>query len=361
MRVLQLIDSLEVGGAERVAVNYANGLLNHIDGSYLCTTRAEGLLKHSLKKEVGYLYLKRTKTVDFKAIRTLSKFINTNGITIIHAHASSYFLATLIKVLNPKLKLIWHDHYGKSDFLDERPKGVLKFCSRFFNHIFCVNSKLKTWAENELNASSVSFLFNFAVSEDVVQTTVLKGKKGKRMVCLANLRPQKDHLNLLKAFKRVTRVYPDWSLHLIGKDFKDDYAQRIFQCIEKENLEHQVYSYGSCTDISAILKQSDIGVLASKSEGLPLALLEYGLASLPVVSTDVGDCKKIIENENLGYLILSENVDVLHEALLCLMKKSNEEKRSMGDALNKHIELHFSQKKTITKVLTLYRSIERNK
>jgi len=361
MRVLQLIDSLEAGGAERIAVNFANALTTEVEVSFLCATRKEGILKASINSDVGYCFLNKKSTLDIRAIKRLRGFISHNEISIIHAHSSSFFIATIIKILNPKLKLVWHDHYGKSDFLEERPKSVLKFCSRFFNHIFCVNSKLKSWVKNELNTGSVSFLFNFAVRDDVVQTTVLKGEKGKRIVCLANLRPQKDHLNLLKAFKRVTEVYPDWSLHLVGKDFKDDYARRIFQWIEKENLEHRVYFCGSCSDISSILKQSDIGVLASKSEGLPLALLEYGLASLPVVTTNVGDCKKVIENENLGYLVLPENVDALYSAFLCLIEKPNEGKINMGNALNNHVELHFSKKKTIAKILAVYKSIERNK
>ena len=75
MKVLQLIDSLEAGGAERVAVNYANGLLDHLDGSYLCTTRAEGLLKSSLNKAVGYLFLNKKSTLDFKAILRLYRFV----------------------------------------------------------------------------------------------------------------------------------------------------------------------------------------------------------------------------------------------------------------------------------------------
>ncbi|QXP61698.1 glycosyltransferase [Olleya sp. HaHaR_3_96] len=353
MRVLQLIDSLEAGGAERVAVNYANGLLNHIEASYLCTTRAEGLLKHSLKKEVGYLYLKRTKTVDFKAIRTLSKFINTNGITIIHAHASSYFLATLIKVLNPKLKLVWHDHYGKSEFLDERPKGVLKYCSRFFNYVFSVNSKLENWAKINLKAKTVRYLPNYAVVNNTPLITKLKGEAGKRMVCLANLRPQKDHLNVLHAFKLVVAHYPDWTLHLIGKDFEDAYSKNISDFIMEAGLEQQVFLYGSCLDTSAILKRCDIGVLSSRSEGLPLALLEYGLSDLAVVATDVGECNRIIKNKVTGLLVASENHECLSEALLVFIEDVNL-RTACSLGLNNQVKTYFSEDSTIDTIVNTY-------
>jgi glycosyltransferase involved in cell wall biosynthesis len=316
MKVLQLIDSLNAGGAERVAVNYANALAGYVEKSFLCATRAEGLLKQSLLKEVHYLFLNKKSILDFKAIRKLNRFVKTNDITIVHAHASSFFIATIIKILNPKLVLIWHDHYGKSAFLNERPRFALKLCSKLFTHVFTVNSKLEDWSKEVLNIKSVGFLPNFAVANNVKSTTTLKGEDNKRIVCLSNLRPQKDHLNLIKAFKIVAKEKPEWSLHIAGHDFNDDYSLSIKNFVIANKLEHRVFMYGSCADTHNILKQSSIGVLSSKSEGLPLALLEYGLAELPVIATNVGDCHKVISNPEEGILIEPKNHKVLAEALL---------------------------------------------
>ena len=72
MKVLQLIDSLNSGGAERVAVNFANALVNKIEKSYLCTTRQEGVLKLNLNSQVGYLFLQKRSVIDFKAIKLLN-------------------------------------------------------------------------------------------------------------------------------------------------------------------------------------------------------------------------------------------------------------------------------------------------
>jgi hypothetical protein len=56
MRILQLIDSLEAGGAERM-VNYANALTQQIECSGLVCTRKEGALKNQLDSKVAYLFL----------------------------------------------------------------------------------------------------------------------------------------------------------------------------------------------------------------------------------------------------------------------------------------------------------------
>jgi len=68
MRIVQIIDSLAVGGAEKMAVNYANALSGKIEFSGLVATRAEGTLKNQLHEAVSYLFLNRKKVIDFGAI-----------------------------------------------------------------------------------------------------------------------------------------------------------------------------------------------------------------------------------------------------------------------------------------------------
>ncbi|MFI1745832.1 glycosyltransferase [Thalassobellus sediminis] len=354
MRVLQLIDSLHAGGAERVAVNLANGLSNKIDKSFLCTTRQEGILKESIVSKVGYLFLNKTKTIDIRAIYKLRNFIVEKKIEILHAHSSSFFLAIIIKIVLPKLVVIWHDHYGESEFLDKRPKFVLKCCSKLFSHIFVVNSKLERWSKEMLYCKSVNYLSNFPVNNNKGVLTNLNGEKSKRIICLANLRPQKDHINLLKAFKVVWNTNKNWTLHIVGHDFKDEYSLNIKNFIKDNSLENNVYVYGSCSDISNILNQSDIGVLASKSEGLPLSLLEYGLAGLATIATNVGDCNKVISNDVEGILIPSNNTDALVNALFKYINNTDLRLES-GQCLQAKVNASFSQLTILNSMIEIYK------
>jgi glycosyltransferase involved in cell wall biosynthesis len=354
MRVLQLIDSLEPGGAERVTVNFANALSDKIDKSFLCATRTEGILKNGISAKVGYLYLKKTKVLDFTAIKRLNDFILLNKINVIHAHSTSFFLATIIKILNRKVTLVWHDHYGKSEFLNERPKWVLKWCSKFFNHAFCVNTKLTEWSKNVLKLNSVSFLPNFAVQNSEKPVTKLKGTDSKRIVCLANLRVQKDHLNLLNAFNIVLKESSDWTLHLVGQDFNDEYSNTIKHFIKSQELENHVFIYGSCADTTHVLNQSEVGVLSSKSEGLPLALLEYGLSALPVVVTNVGECNLVISNHSEGQLIQSENPEALANAILIYINNQDLRER-VGRHLQEKVKSSFSESIVINSLIEIYK------
>ena len=356
MKVLQLIDSLEPGGAERVAVNTANALSKSIDASYLCTTRAEGILKNSLLKEVNYKFLNKKRTLDIKAFLSIYKYVKKENITIIHAHSSSFFLATLIKLFNRKIKIVWHDHYGNSDFLETRKFKTLRLCSVFFNHIITVNTKLEFWAKTNLKSKFVSYVPNFAVLNNAPSTTKLKGVNGKRIVCLANFRPQKNHLILFEAFKSINEMYPDWSLHLVGKDFNDSYSESIKNTIQTLGLSQKVFIYGSCEDTFAILNQCQIGVLASKSEGLPIALLEYGLAGLATITTQIGQCADVVLNQTNGLVVQPDNVTQLANAIKYYIENDNL-RLQHGEALIAHVETFFSEKAIIEKIKSIYNTL----
>ena len=356
MKVLQLIDSLHAGGAERVAVNFANALVSKIDGSFICVTREEGILKNSIDKEVIYLFLNKKRTIDFGAIKRLNRFIKSNNIDIIHAHSSSFFLASIIKVINNKIKIVWHDHYGNSEYLKYRKSNILKFTSKYFSYVFCVNKNLEAWAKSYLKVSNLSYLPNFAIKSDIKPVTDLFGENGKRIICLANLRPQKDHITLVNAFSEVVENYPDWTLHCVGKDFKDEYSLNLKERIKSLNLSNNVYLYDSKPDVSNILSQCEIGVLSSKSEGLPIALLEYGLSNLAVVATRVGECATVIENDEFGVLINPENVEELKNAIQVLINDTNT-RSQLANNFNNKIETQYSYHAIIERVLVVYNSI----
>ncbi|HET7360923.1 MAG TPA: hypothetical protein VFI78_03235, partial [Salinimicrobium sp.] len=80
MKVLQLIDSLRPGGAEQMAVSYANALSSQIDASFLCCTRKEGLLKEKLMPKAEYLFLNKKSSLDPKAFFKFRNFVKKNKI-----------------------------------------------------------------------------------------------------------------------------------------------------------------------------------------------------------------------------------------------------------------------------------------
>lgn len=343
IRIVQLIDSLEAGGAERMAVTYANALAKQIAFSGLVATRKEGLLKDQVGNDVAYTFLNKQGQLDYKALWRLRQFCKQNRVDYIHAHSSSFFWAVLIKISLPSIKVIWHDHYGNSEFLAQRSSRVLGWCSYLFSVIIVVNEQLKQWSQQNLHCASVVYLPNFVEEPngDLEETTFLKGEDGKRIVLLANLRPQKDHPFLLEIAQKLKVSHPAWTFHLIGKDFEDEYSENLKKQIVELGLSNNVWIYGSRTDVSFILKQATIGILTSQSEGLPVALLEYGMNQLPIVVTSVGEIPSVIENGRNGYVVKSGDVEEFVEKLQILIENS-EERHILADNLHQHIVKNYT-------------------
>jgi glycosyltransferase involved in cell wall biosynthesis len=349
MRVLQLIDSLEAGGAERMAVSLANALIDKAERSYLCTTRIEGPLKESLHHDVGYIFLSKKRTFDLKALFRLRKFVKKNGIQFIHAHTTSFFFATLLKMVYPGVKLIWHEHHGEkvnSKILDHK---ALYFSSFFFHKIITVNEGLKQWCLNNLKTKHVTYLPNFV---DVEIYDLDEKNRMKTIICLANLRDPKNHMNLLKAYKIVHSKFPEWKLQLVGQDNKDSYSEEIKEFVKVNQLINGVEFLGSRTDTIRLLSKVSIGVLSSDSEGLPMALLEYGASNLAVVVTRVGYCKEVVGNS--GKLIPANDPLALANSITLYIEN---EKQRLEDAygFHQHIRNEYSLNSTMPKLMSIYK------
>lgn len=363
MRVLQLIDSLAIGGAERVAVNLTNSLNEQGIETWLCATREEGPLQVSLNNPEKYLFLGKKKTLDWKAVRKLSRFIRSNNIHIIHAHSSSYFLAVWVKWLT-RTTVIWHDHYGNSEQVDQREIFPLNTASLFFDAILCVNDKLAEWARLHLfkPRNGIYTLPNFpklqAVSPDQLPGKAQIGDK-LVIICLANLRPQKDHLNLLQAVVMIKGMpfvrTLNFEVWLVGTDYKDSYSAVIKEFISNHELT-EVRLLGARTDVAGLLALSHIGVLSSESEGFPVALMEYGMAGLPTICSDVGQCREILDNGNCGILVPPKNAEALANGLTELITYP-EQKSTLGAAFHKRVISTYSSHAVIQRLISVYQHL----
>ncbi|OAB75729.1 glycosyltransferase family 4 protein [Cochleicola gelatinilyticus] len=352
MRVLQLIDSLDGGGAERVAITFANALASTAttDFSAIAATRKEGLLKKTISERVEYTFVNKKKTLDFSALLRLRKFVCLHNIQIVHAHTTSFFFATLLKIVCPNITLFWHEHLGSRVEMSRSENKTLYFCSFFFKGIITVNSELKNWCLQNLATKKVMYLPNFVLLDTF---EAIRNHKEKVIVCLANLRSPKNHLNLLEAFRIVHHQHQDWQLQLIGKDSNDLYSESLKQYVAEHGLSKVVEFTGSVSSVDKYLNRASIGVLSSDSEGLPMALLEYGGAGLAVVTTNVGYCKEVIQDT--GRVVAVKDSQQLAAALIDYIENDTLRKKD-GAAFRNQVEARYSLKAVLPELLKFYKS-----
>jgi glycosyltransferase involved in cell wall biosynthesis len=166
------------------------------------------------------------------------------------------------------------------------------------------------------------------------------------------VRLQKDQINLVRAMTHVVRELPQAHVLMVGEEV-GDYAQQVRHEIMTRGLQDNVSILGQRMDVQAILAACDVGVLSSESEGLPLSLIEYGMAGLPSVATRVGQCPDVLGDGAAGLLVPPKEPEALARGLLHLLS-SPERRNQMGKIFRRHAELHYGQRTGIRKVCEVY-------
>jgi glycosyltransferase involved in cell wall biosynthesis len=356
--VMHLVDTLERGGMERVAVNLANHLPRDRFRVFLCTTRRDGPLAELVADDVERLCLARKQRLDVRDFRRLVGYIRSADIQILHAHGSSLLVAAVASFFPPHPKLVWHDHFGRYA-IEHRPAFAYRLLTSRVRGLIAVSRPLVEWAHKELcfPSNRTWYIPNFIADDGAEPTPLaLPGHSGCRIVCAANLRPQKDHGCLLRAMSIVVREAPSAHLLLLGSNKDAAYLDLVCEEIDRLGLMSKVSLLGERADVLDVLRTCDIGVLSSTSEGFPLALLEYGLAGLPVVATTAGDCPEVLDDGQAGVLVPPNKADQLAAALLSLLR-SPTDRIVLGERLHARVRAKYTPGPNIPMVCRAYETV----
>jgi glycosyltransferase involved in cell wall biosynthesis len=177
-----------------------------------------------------------------------------------------------------------------------------------------------------------------------------------RVVCVANLRREKDQLALLEAFRIVIELVPRASLLLVGSPVDLEYTAKIRSSIERLGLGRRAFLMGERHDVRELLPLCDIGVLSSVSEGMPLALLEYGAAGLPTIATDVGECSEVLGHGSAGLIVPARDINSLSDALIRLLT-NDRQKKTLGASLQSRIRRYYSLEGFVQNICDVYEYI----
>ncbi|MGA7990078.1 MAG: glycosyltransferase family 4 protein [Thermoanaerobaculia bacterium] len=350
-----MVDALVPGGLERVAVNLANSLPRSRYRVHLCTTRQDGSLEAGVSTDVERLRLRKSGRFDPVALHRLVRHVRANDIRLIHAHGTSLFLAAVAAAFRPRPVVVWHDHFGRFGS-EERPVGIYGPAARRAGGVIAVSEALAGWSRGRLGVrpECVYYIPNFVLPpEQSPAVDGLPGSPGSRIVCVANFRRQKDHLGLVRAMTTVVRSRPEAHLLLVGESSDRDYEGEVRNLVSAEGLDRNVSILGFRNDVAGVLHACDLGVLSSTSEGFPLALIEYGWASLPAVATCVGQCEEILDGGRAGVLVPCASPEKLAEALVGLLVNADR-RQELGKRLRDRVEREYGRDRTIERVCDVY-------
>jgi glycosyltransferase involved in cell wall biosynthesis len=335
LKIIQLIDTLDTGGAERMAVNMANLFQEKGIGQLLVATYRTGAMANQLHPLIPCYVLNKKNAWDIGAFIQLIKLVNKHSPTHIHAHSTSIVWGVMLKIVFPQLVLIWHDHFGLET--QSHPRRYMQYLSYCINGMIGVKQELVHWAKRSLQIENLTYISNFP-------SLYLKSieKTPNRIICVANMRRQKDIGNLIQAAQLIKESGIPFHIRIVGETPDKNYLSEITSQVHSLNLTNYINIVGTSGDIASELEQAEIGVLSSKSEGLPVALLEYGLARLPVAVTDAGQCREVVDNGHAGILVEVGNPVTLAKAIIHLLTNKSFAKQ-LGNNLNQRVENNYGE------------------
>ncbi len=358
IHVMHLTDTLDMGGRERIVVDLANRMPKNEFETSICTTRRDGPLMSDVADHVGHICLHRTRMFQLDPVRRLVQYIREREVDVLHAHGTSILVARMAAMIESGPMIVWHDHFGTNDQQERSPVLFRLLTSRVAG-VLAVSDSLADWSRNRLGFPDdrvwwLPNCVNFSRGNETVEQ--LPGKPGKRIVNVANLRPAKDHLTLIRAFNVVVQQSPDAHLLLIGAFSDSQCHANVVSEIDRLGLKSSVSLMGQRSDVPAVLRACDIGVLSSVSEGLPVSLLEYGAAGLAVASTDVGQCGRVLGSGRLGRLVSPGSPDALGHAIAELLV-DDEARHRMASDFHQSVAQTYSVEAVVNQLAEIYTTL----
>lgn len=365
MKIVHLLDSLNRGGAEILALDICrNAKANDLDLIFITT--GNGTLKGDFRNSgVEFIELKRKLPIDPQIIFKLRKLIKDRKIDIIHTHQSVEAVHAYFAAKGTKAKTVL-THHGFVP--DKKNFYALRFLLPRVAQNVVVSRALLKWYVEEMN---MKFPQNTQIVYNGVDTKKLdrQGDKLNKELGLPEKSllfgmignfyrdPRKDQLTICHALPKVFSKIENAFFVFVGKTEKgaeEKYKECVRFCAENK-ISDRVFFLGARSDVPKILNSLDIFVLSSLHEGLPIAALEAMLAGVACVLSDIEPLLEVSKNGEFTRIFQTQSAEDLAEKLITLAENKQLRLKLAQDAKT-YAEENFSIEAHIARLKELYES-----
>jgi glycosyltransferase involved in cell wall biosynthesis len=360
--ISQVVDSTDAGGAERIAVQLANAFAGLGLSSHLIVTRHLGALFDQIDPAVHLLVLNRHHTFEYEALHQAIEYIRQWNIRILHAHnrTNAYWCAIWKHFGQLSAHVIFHDNTGdyesaprwKVRLEENLDRAILRSVSGVISASAPLqNRNVRVFSSLRAPVFLVQNGIDLAIYENIP-----KHSSERCIVQVGNLRPQKGYLHVADIGAHLNRRLGEFKWLCIGSLADKVYFTMVNRRLAEENLQDKINFLGLRTDVPMLLANATVGVLTSEDEGMPLALLEYMASGLPVVVTDVAECRKIVECAQCGFAVSRGKPAEFAEAIAWLCKNPRQAEM-MGRRGQKAAGKYYSVEVMLSRVLDFYSTV----
>lgn len=293
MRILHVITSLKIGGAQRLLADLIPLQATSIDVSLLVYERVDNDFEKAIEQAgINIFSLDEKNFYNPRVIFRLRKIFKDYDVVHAHLFPTIYWVSFAARGL--KVKLIYTEH---NTFNRRRNKAYLRPIEKFvyfrYNKIICISTKTQDNLIDWLQSNDSRFV----TIPNGVNTKVFANENAevdkKRLIMVARFAPAKDQATVIKALSYLGN---DIKLCFVGDGETMKECQKLASQL---NLCSQIEFMGTQTDIPRLIAQSYIGIQSSLWEGFGLTAVEMMAAGKPVIASDVDGLKQVVEGAGL--------------------------------------------------------------
>lgn len=357
--VMQVTWSMVAGGSEMYAFTIASGLDPLKYKSVMCALDKGGAMEEEIHRAgIPFEVMNRRPGIDIGLMWRLYKLFRKHKVDVVHTHHFNQLFYSLAGARLAGARII-HTEHSVEYFKRRRLRIALRLMAFFCDKILAIGEDgARALREQvgiprrklEIVCAGIDTA-RFDQSRSEARRALGLAESERVAIIVARLFPEKNHRLLLEAFADVARRIESAKLLIVGDGVEED---SIRSEIERLGLQNNVEMLGVRRDVARLLAASDVFVLSSDREGLPIAVLEAMAARKPVVATGVGDLPLVVRDGETGRMVLPKDAGSLADAMVEVLSDP-ERAREMGERARLMVAERFSLQAMIERHDALYR------
>jgi sugar transferase (PEP-CTERM/EpsH1 system associated) len=367
IKVLHVLDSLAVGGMERVVIDVVNGLNGGRFSHVICCVSRLGEAAQNLREDVALYDMGKGAGRDLLMPMRLARVMRREWPDIIHTQSWSGVDGVIAGKMAGRARVVHSEHGRNLPYIHFEPTKR-KIARRLIYHladaVFTVSEEMRQYycretgfplARMRVIPNGVDIRRFDDVDASGVRDEVGIGVDDFVIGIVSRINPTKDILTLARAFARLYRAQraPRLKLLIVGDG---EGRGELENFAAEQGLKHAIIFAGMRQDVPRLLRAMDLFALSSLSEGMPITVLEAMCAALPVVATNVGANSELIAEGETGFLIEARNDEAMAERLARLFVDRGLT-RKFGLAGRRKVEREYSLDTMVRRYEQLYLSL----
>jgi glycosyltransferase involved in cell wall biosynthesis len=303
MKILQVINSLNTGGAEKLMLDAIPKYIEKgIKMDLLLLDGTEYPFCAEIKKniDINVFSIGKTNVYNPFLIFKIIPFLKQYDLIHVHLFPSLYWVALAKWLSFSKVKLVYTEHSTSNR---RRNNWLLKSIDQFiyskYIKLICITDEVQTHLQQQLKFSNDAF----TVLPNGIDLNKIESAKGydkaalnlpipieaKLLLQVSSFQFPKDQATVIKSLKFLS---DDVHLLLVGEGILLEQAKELVTTL---NLDKRVHFLGVRMDVPKLLKTADIIILSSQYEGLSLSCIEGMSSGKPFIASDVPGLKEIVQ------------------------------------------------------------------